>query len=710
MKKIKVISIFSLAVILLSSISCKRGELVQDAVTHVEPLIFTASIDVTKTTLDLSAGENYGKVYWTAGDEVSINGIIYVATPDESDATKATLNKKNESDPNPQPDSEGNYLACYPASVCVPGVASSSVDDQGDPVYIPDGTWHAEFPKVQYYKTDREGRPDISGVSPMTATSETLSLNFTNMGSLVVLTLKGQAADKVQSINLGGYVLYISKAGVALSSEGTKFYIAIPAEDGFNMHIGVTLEDRRSFSKNASAFNVVRNKIYKITLTPTFSPAEEYVQLWADGPYWSTTNLGASSPEQSGYHFSWGNVTPYRHNGDSWVDAETSNVWTGGFCTTNYDDTQGAYLSGDIPMDATYDAAYALSGGMDRMPSQQELMDLLNCGSNNYTILTWINQAGTSGIQITGKGVYANNKIFIPAGGFGDGDAFSSEGTIGRYWSSNFNSGSTGYANAVRFKHQGKININYNSGEPGYLGLTIRPVKNEEYEPMDPTIDYLCLTATEDVVYVSLKREGGNNFSAPISLEYRKSGDACWSTYKIGKTILLWENEKVYFRGENETFSTYDGDYYHFNIIGEVAASGSVMSLLSKDCTKTEVPQSAFWRLFEDCDLLSAPDLPATTLNMWCYWKMFKGCTSLVSAPDLPATELKPECYREMFEDCTQLSTVTVHFTQWVDSSTLFWLSGVASSGTFTCPATLAEPDARDSGNVPSGWSIVRLP
>ena len=29
------------------------------------------------------------------------------------------------------------------------------------------------------------------------------------------------------------------------------------------------------------------------------------VQLWEDGPYWATTNIGAERPEDYGYYFWW---------------------------------------------------------------------------------------------------------------------------------------------------------------------------------------------------------------------------------------------------------------------------------------------------------------------------------------------------------------------------------------------------------------------
>ena len=52
----------------------------------------------------------------------------------------------------------------------------------------------------------------------------------------------------------------------------------------------------------------------------------ERVQLWAGGPYWATTNIGADKPEDYGLYFWWGDTTGHRpgynfHSGNSanWV-------------------------------------------------------------------------------------------------------------------------------------------------------------------------------------------------------------------------------------------------------------------------------------------------------------------------------------------------------------------------------------------------------
>ena len=71
----------------------------------------------------------------------------------------------------------------------------------------------------------------------------------------------------------------------------------------------------------------------------------------------------------------------------------------------------------------------------------------------------------------------------------------------------------------------------------------------------------------------------------------------------------------------------------------------------------TELAPYCYFQMFKDCtSLTKAPELPATTLKLFCYQDMFSGCTSLTAAPELPATTLAESCYQNMFENCSSLT------------------------------------------------------
>ena len=71
----------------------------------------------------------------------------------------------------------------------------------------------------------------------------------------------------------------------------------------------------------------------------------------------------------------------------------------------------------------------------------------------------------------------------------------------------------------------------------------------------------------------------------------------------------------------------------------------------------TELAPYCYFQMFKDCtSLTKAPELPATTLKLFCYQDMFSGCTSLTAAPELPATTLAESCYHNTFENCSSLT------------------------------------------------------
>lgn len=161
---------------------------------------------------------------------------------------------------------------------------------------------------------------------------------------------------------------------------------------------------------------------------------------------------------------------------------------------------------------------------------------------------------------------------------------------------------------------------------------------------------------------ISLSKVGSPD---PVYLMY-KVNDGSWMSYSVGTVISLTDGENVSFKAGavgNVSFGKSTGDYYKFIISGSgrVDASGNIMFLLNQNESTTIPSAFCFYRLFSDCGgLISAPELPATSLAEWCYGSMFSGCTSLISAPELPATSLTERCYQELFRGCSSLTTAPI--------------------------------------------------
>ena len=198
------------------------------------------------------------------------------------------------------------------------------------------------------------------------------------------------------------------------------------------------------------------------------SPAEhEYVDLGLpSGTLWATCNVGATTPEEYGDYFAWGETQPKEY-----YDWSTYQYCNGNENTlTKYcDDPEYGYngftdnLTTLLPED---DAATANWGEQWRMPTKTEWDELLN-----NTTCTWTIQNGVNGRLFTALN---GNSLFLPAAGLRNGDGLYSETYMGYYWSSSlrivYSEGAWCF-----FFGSGVYEMD---GHTRNSGLTIRPVRS----------------------------------------------------------------------------------------------------------------------------------------------------------------------------------------------------------------------------------------
>ena len=165
--------------------------------------------------------------------------------------------------------------------------------------------------------------------------------------------------------------------------------------------------------------------------------------------------------------------------------------------------------------------------------------------------------------------------------------------------------------------------------------------------------EYFTIEALEDGLQAKLSVN---------ACEYSLDGNTWNSLSAATNTPAVNIGDKIYFRG-NLTPTSSKG-IGTFTISKKCNVKGNIMSLLYGDdfVGQTELTRNdyVFYRLFYNCtNIVDASELilPATTLAIYCYDAMFRGCTSLVAAPALPATELANCCYSQMFYNCTSLVT-----------------------------------------------------
>lgn len=134
---------------------------------------------------------------------------------------------------------------------------------------------------------------------------------------------------------------------------------------------------------------------------------------------WATCNIGATNPEDCGEYFAWGETKAKK-------EYQTRNYAHIYFDENNY------ICSKDIGKDISnsqYDAATAIWGNNWRMPTFDELSDLIfEC------IWEWIENSDYIGYRVTGPN---GNSIFLPAAGCYENSSKNYRLDIGGYyWSS----------------------------------------------------------------------------------------------------------------------------------------------------------------------------------------------------------------------------------------------------------------------------------
>ena len=173
----------------------------------------------------------------------------------------------------------------------------------------------------------------------------------------------------------------------------------------------------------------------------------EYVDLGLpSGVKWATCNIGATSPEEYGDYFAWGEMMAKMEY------------------TRENNKTYGETIS-DISCDAQYDAARAQWGGRWRMPMESEMEELLDKCTWIWTIKNDIR-----GCKVTGPN---GNSIFLPAAGCRDGSSLYEAGSYGCYWSSTPDDDDRNYYACSLDFDSSNHDMDY-SGR--YVGLCVRPV------------------------------------------------------------------------------------------------------------------------------------------------------------------------------------------------------------------------------------------
>lgn len=373
--------------------SCSRDNEFEQIQAGSQGLVFTATMEnseATRATLDNK------RAAWEAGDQISINGKKYSA---QEAGTTTTF----------KADAEGatgeTYNAYFPADLydgttaTLPAIQNYEEGEFNMPMYASSTTTELEFKNLCAVLAIKVTSADIATLKSIKVASDQ-KMN----GKFTVSDNKAVIADK----NGTNVVVLASFRTLTLTEEGTTFYIAIPAQEYKYLNIflsadGETYTQAMATKKAAGLGDITRSNIFNIDYE------NNATKLWEGDLFIADCNVGATSPEEYGGYYCWGNSD------------DQSKTWT------------GTYYKEDIQLTGDSDIATKLWGNNWRMPTKEELKSLKDLGSN---------ESYKNHILTCNSKVYSGS-VSLPAAGYYDDNGFHHEKNYnntdwitGCYWSS----------------------------------------------------------------------------------------------------------------------------------------------------------------------------------------------------------------------------------------------------------------------------------
>ena len=161
----------------------------------------------------------------------------------------------------------------------------------------------------------------------------------------------------------------------------------------------------------------------------SIQPIVEGTEFWVDlglpsGLQWATCNVGASSPEDYGDYFAWGETTPKSiYNWSTYCYCNGGNDQLTKYCFLSSYGYNG-FTDGLTILQPEDDAATANYGG--RTPTLEEWQELIDNTTVEWTVL---NEVG--GCRFSGSN---GNSIFLPAAGDRMHNTLHAVDMSGLYW------------------------------------------------------------------------------------------------------------------------------------------------------------------------------------------------------------------------------------------------------------------------------------
>ena len=180
------------------------------------------------------------------------------------------------------------------------------------------------------------------------------------------------------------------------------------------------------------------------------------------GIKWACCNVGASKPEDYGDMFAWGETntkSSYGWNTYRWCNGSYNSL-------TKYNtDSRDGTVDNRKQLDYTDDAARARWGSSWRIPTHDEMRDLENNCTYEWTIINGV-KGGKFTSRVNGR------SVFLPAAGCLRNASLDNRGEDGCYWSASLNKSIPTNAMGLVFDLD-EVGAYF---EYRYYGRSVRPV------------------------------------------------------------------------------------------------------------------------------------------------------------------------------------------------------------------------------------------
>lgn len=358
--------------------------------------------------------------------------------------------------------------------------------------------------KVYYFEGKEDLTSEIIALDPTDAVyaDETAKYSFPSGGVLTVtatlkpltsrIRFKGSSGMQLTICGISNYKSYSKSSGLQPLSKNSAITISVNS-NGYTPYLYGVFESQTSpgisiaYNNNSYTADCSNTSILQVGRSgwmnvPTISShngwienanggsigGHEYVDLGLpSGTLWATCNIGASTPEEYGDYFAWGETVPKEeYSWENYKYCKANDVSLTKYCSS-YEYGYNGFTDNKTVLELVDDAAYLNWGTRWCMPSLEQMLEIINNCDKIESVYN-----GQAGYKIIGPNA---NSIFLPYAGYKQYSYDNYENSKGYYWASTYSHKNTSKAlvfQADAFNHDNIISYGWYRQQ----GFTIRAV------------------------------------------------------------------------------------------------------------------------------------------------------------------------------------------------------------------------------------------